>query len=308
MRPRSTAPARARVGVGLLGALFVIGLIAAPSFAQSDGEGPPVDPDVLADTIALYMSEFSNADFDGDGVADFADTDGDGIPNIPEGEPGDLDLTPGDGRFGTAIVNDVQASASTYAVDSDDASTLLFDCGGMAVSYDSDGNMVDWAIGVGSSEGGGPNGQLVDIYPSSDIGNRAFTKSNPFIVKDTVIYFGRMPSEGDGARNHTWYIQTAGISIDEGGDDNPDLNNRNAGEISIGDDVPGGALVIPTGLYQIDGQLDSENGVRCGGSGWVKFETAFPPLTAAGGVAAVAALAGIFGLLFNARPAITWKV
>ena len=121
------------------------------------------------------------------------------------------------------------------------------------------------------------------------------------------MYFGRMPAEGDGARNHTWSIDTAGISLDEGGDDNPDLKNRNAGEVNIGDDVPGGALVIPTGLYPIDGQLDSENGVRCAGSGWVKFDTAFPPLTAAGGVAALAAIAGIFGLLFNARPAITWK-
>ena len=168
-------PTTTRVGVGLLGAMFAIGLIAAPSFAQSDDEAPPVDPDVLADTLAVYMSEFSNADLDGDGNADFADTDGDGIPNIPEGEPGDLDLTPGDGRFGTPIVEQVQAGATEFADDTDDGSTLLFDCGGMAVSYDANGNMVDWAIGVGSSESGGPNGQLVDLYPPSDIGRRAFT-------------------------------------------------------------------------------------------------------------------------------------
>jgi hypothetical protein len=296
-----------KFGLGVLAGTFAFAMFAVPALAETDDEAPPPDPDVIAATVALYMSEFSNADLDGDGNADFVDTDGDGIPNIPEGEPGDLDLRPGDGRFGTEVT-DAVTGMGPDALSASDQSSLLHDCGGMAVSYDSSGNMVDWAIGVGSSEGGGPTGQLVDLYPEADIGKRAFTKSNPFHVKDKVIYFGRMPGEGDGARNHTWTLKTGPISIDEGGDDNPDGNNRNAGEVDIGDDVPGGALVIPTGIYPFEGHLDSTNGVECWGEGWVRFDTAFPPLTAAGLAAGAAGLVAIFGLLFNVRPAITWKV
>ncbi len=297
-----------KFGLCVLGGVFAFGMLAGPAAAQdTDDDAPPADPDLIAATLALYMSEFSNADLDGDGVADFADTDGDGVPNIPEGEPGDLDLVPGDGRFGTQVTAEIQAAANAIAAEMDDGSTLLYDCGGMAASYDSDGNMVDWALGIGSSEGGGPNGQLIDLYPTEDIGKRAFTKSNPFVVKDKVVYFGRMPGEGDGARNHTWNISTGPISIDEGGDDNPNGNNRNAGEVSISEDVPGGSAVFPTGVFPITGDLDSTNGVACAGSGWFKLETGFPLMNAAGAVATVIGAAAIFGLLFNSRPAITWK-
>ncbi len=298
-----------RVGIGAIGGFFALGLLAGPVAADSDDEAGPADAEAINAFIELYMAEMNNADFDGDGEADFADTDGDGFPDAspPEGFPGDLDLTPGDGRFGTVVLRSVQTEAENLVEDTE-ASYLLYDCSGMAWSYDSDGNPVDAAIGVGSREGGGPTGQLWDIYPAEDFGKRAFTKSNPFHVKDRVVYFGRMPSEGDGAKNHKWNIDTAGVSIDEGGDDNPNLDNRNAGEVSISGDVPGGALVIPTGVYPVRGNLTSENSVACGGSGYVWFDTAFPPLTVAGAIGGAVIIASVLGLLFNARPAITWKV
>ncbi len=294
--------------LGIGGIVVMLGMLGTPAAAQdADDEAPPADPELIAATLELYMNEFSNADLDGDGNADFADTDGDGIPDIPQGEPGDLDLRPGDGRFGTEVSALVQGLINDITAELDDGSTLLYDCGGMAISYDSDGSMVDWALGIGSSEGGGPTGQLIDLYPPSDVGERAFTKSNPFVVKDTVVYFGRMPGQGDGARNHTWSISTGPISLDEGGDDNPDGNNRNAGEVNISDDVPGGSAVFPTGIFPVSGELDSENGVRCEGSGWFKLETGFPLFNVAGGVGTVMVGAAILGLLFNSRPAITWK-
>lgn len=303
---------RARIGfrssAAVAGAVLVLLCSpATPGRAQTDPDAEPVDEEMIQETLELYMNEFSNADLDGDGEADFADTNGDGFPDqVQEGFPGDLDLRPGDGRFGQEITAEFAASIPT-AVSAGTGSTLLYDCGGMAASFDSNGDMVDWAIGIGSSEGGGPTGQLVDLYPEEDLYQRAFTRSNPFFVVDTVVYFGRMPGEGEGARNHVWYIRTAGISLDEGGDDNPDGNNRNAGEVSISDDVPGGSFLFPSGLFPIDGDLTSENGVRCAGSGWVEFDTGNPFLSAAGLAAMFLGLGGIMGLLFNSRPAITWR-
>jgi hypothetical protein len=297
-----------RIGLGVVGGVFAFGMLAAPAGAQDPD--PPPDPIQIAAAVALYLNEFSNADLDGDGLADFADTDGDGIPNfVPEGFAGDADRVPGDGRFGEEVTAAILVTGGIEgAFTNDDGSKLLYDCGGMAISYDESGAMVDWAIGIGSNEGGGPNGQLIDLFPLDPSLPRAFTKSNPFLVKDRVVYFGRMPGDGDGANNHMWYIRTAGISLDEGGDDNPDLNNRNAGEVIISGDVPGGTFLIPSGIFPVEGDLDSENGVQCYGEGWVEFDTGNPVLSAAGMAAALAGLGGIVGLLFNARPAITWRV
>lgn len=301
----------ARLVLGAVGGILALGTLSDVARADTDGEAEPADVEQINALIAIYMTEVNTADLDGDGEADFADVDGDGFPDAapPEGFPGDLDVRPGDGRFGDVVLANTDLSAEDWieSQGTTEKSWLLHDCSGMAWSYDSDGDPVDAAIGVGSREGGGPTGQLWDIYPADDFGKRAFTKDNPFVVKDRVVYFGRMPSEGDGARNHTWDLSTAGISIDEGGDDNPDLDNRNAGEVSVSDDVPGGSFTVPTGIYPVTGDLDSENGVECAGSGWVKFETGNPLATGAGVVGKAAVLAGVLGLLFNSRPATTWK-
>ena len=171
------------------------------------------------------------------------------------------------------------------------------------MSFDSDGKLIDLAVGVPSEEGGGPNGQLLDGF-GDDFGKRAFTSDNPFEVEDLVVYIGTLPRSGEGAIEHDWTIKTAGISIDEGGDPNPNGKNRNAGEVDVGS-VP--SALQPTGIFPIKGELTSENGLFCTADGWVIFKGANPLLTAASGVAALFGGAGIIGLLFNSRPAITWK-
>jgi len=109
-----------------------------------------------------------------------------------------------------------------------EGSHLIGDCSGMAMSFDADGALIDWAIGVGSNDGGGPRGQLVDLYGEGQLGSRAFTQENPFQVGDRVVYFGNMPRQGEGPLEHNWKIATAGISIDAGGDPNEEGKNRNA--------------------------------------------------------------------------------
>lgn len=299
----------ALLGIAALLALF--GFAPAIAAAQDQNAGPPNQASIAAFAVEM-MNELLTVDLDGDGVSDF-DPDGDGFPTIPVGEPGDLDLRPGDGFFGRQVTDDIRSQlneagfpAATQAPSIGDDSVLTGNCGGMALSFDADGNMIDWALGIGSAEGGGPVGTVVDLFPADEAGTRAFTRGNPFLVEDRVVYFGRLPFAGDGPRNHTWSTETAGISIDAGGDDNPNGNNRNAGEVDIGEDTPAGGFLIPPAVYPFSGQLTSENGLTCAGEGWAEFGG--NPLANVGGVTAGAlGIAGIVGLLFNARPAITWR-
>ncbi len=295
-----------RVLLGILAAALAVFPFALPAGGGQDEDAPPPDPATIASTLALYSGELFSVDFDDDGVPDITDSDGDGVPEVPRGEPGDRDITPENPLFLAPITQELESLGLNTVVSISDSSKLLYDCGGMAMSFAEDGAMVDWAIGIPSGEGGGPTGQLVDIFGEGDFGSRAFTKSNPFRFEHTVVYFGRLPGSGDGPMDHTWSIKTAGVSLDSGGDDNPQGNNRNAGEVSV-DDIPGGSSLLPTGIFPIKGELTSVNGPRCTAEGWVEFATGNPLLNAASGVAALAGAAGVIGLLFNSRPAITWR-
>lgn len=293
-----------RVALGVCTA----GLVMWPVMAGAGGEPeePPPDPAVIAEALEFYTSEMFSADVDGDGVPDITDNDGDGVPEVPEGFPGDWDITPNDPVYGQRIDADLQAQGYDNVVSISDSSTLIGDCGGMAMSFDDNGAMIDWAIGIPSNEGGGPNGQLADIY-GEGFAERAFTGSNPFEVnvKGKVIYFGTLPRTGDGAANHMWEIKTAGISLDKGGDPNQRLRNRNAGVVDLGKEI--GSFLQFTGDFDMEAWLTSTNGRSCNASGHIRFVGPFPLFTAVGGFATFFGAMGIIGLLFNSRPAITWK-
>ncbi len=263
----------------------------------------------------------------------FPDADNDGIPDVPEGEPGDLDIRPGDESLadfisvlnGEIVGADTQALAEraaasvpagqpvpTYAETEflldNDSSKLQGHCAGVAISYDSDGKPIDAAVGIGSTG----NGLLVDTLPPN-AGERAFTSGNPFEVRadGKVVYFGYLPFGGtvgesglDGPRDHVWEIKTSGISLDKGGDDNPNGNNANAGVVDMGDNIPGPLRF--TGDADVTGDFFARtNGLWCVASGHVHFGGPFPPV--AGGIATVLAAGGFLGLLFNSRPALTFK-
>ncbi len=296
-----------RVVLGLLAGAFAFGPLTAAAAAQDDGtDVEPATPDAVLEALQFYADEIFGRDLDGDGIPDVVDTDGDGIPDVAsveEGEPGDRDIQPGDPVFLAAITDELQARGLDTIVANTGGSDLLGDCGGLAMSFDGDGQLIDLAIGIPSNEGGGPAGQLIDGF-GENVGERAFTTDNPFIVDDRVVYIGTLPRTGDGAREHNWTIKTAGISIDKGGDPNDNGKNRNAGEVDLGS-VP--TALRPAGIFPVTGELTSENGLSCLADGWVKFEGGNPLLSAPSAVAAVLGGAGIVGLLFNSRPAITWK-
>lgn len=271
---------------------------------------PPANSASLAAAWAQYASELFDVDLDDDGVVDIADTDGDGIPEVLSGPPGERDLPPGDpGSLIPGSELDAvgyETIVSTEVAAGDLGSDLIGDCSGMAMSFDGDGELLDWALGIGSNNGGGPRGQLVDLHGDGQVGSRAFTQENPFQVGDTVVYVGNLPQQGQGPLEHNWRISTAGISVDKGGDPNEDGKNRNAGQVNLADQLP--EPIRPAGIFPMAGELTSENDLSCDADGWIELVVANPLLTAPSAVAALLGIGGATGLFFNSRPARTWKV
>lgn len=209
---------------------------------------------------------------------------------IPEGAPGASDLTESSEEFGRLVAI---FGETTQVADFGDSSELTGTCGGWAYSYDKDGQLLDAAMDLGN---GDPPLDILD-------GGIAFTAGNPFLVdtRGLVQYFGFHPQNGDGPLNHEWYIRTAGISLDKGGDPNTAGNNRNAGIVDLAEDLP----IKFSATVKIEGRMDSANLPPCIGRGHVEFQG---NLTDPAGLVAMALLAGgSFGLLFNARPAMTYK-
>jgi hypothetical protein len=178
---------------------------------------------------------------------------------VPEGEPGDLDVTEGDALF-RRIASEV--GQSTEVADFGDGSELTGPCGGFAFSYDGDGKLIDAAADLGDASG------PIDLLENK----QAFTSGNPFKVdtRGVVAYFGFAPQSGDGPRDHNWTI----------------------------------TFSFKT---KVSGELVSQNLAPCTGKGWVEFDGGFPLTTVPGAVGGVLLLGGLVGLLFNSRPAMTWK-
>jgi hypothetical protein len=210
---------------------------------------------------------------------------------IPEGFPGERDLTEADAEFRQLVSIYGQ---STAVPDFGDGSSLTGTCGGYAYSFGEDGELIDAAVDFGTSD------PPVDVLD----GGQAFTSSNPFEVdtRGLVQYYGFFPESGDGPEEHNWYIKTGGVSLDKGGDPNTNLNNRNAGIVDLAEDLP----VKFTAEVRVEGKMTTQNIGTCEGKGHVKFlgNGLGDPV----GLVGLALLGGgFFGLLFNSRPAYTYK-
>ena len=210
---------------------------------------------------------------------------------IPEGFPGKYDLTEANEEFGRLVAAYGQ---STEVPDFGTGSSLTGSCGGYAYSFDADGMLIDAAMDTG---GGDPPIDVLD-------GVQAFTAANPFKVdtRGLVQYFGFFPRDGDGPEDHRWFIKTSGVSLDSGGDPNPQLKNRNSGIVDLAEDLP----VKFSAIVRVSGEMTTKNIGMCAGKGHVEFIG--NGLTDPVGLAGLALLGGgFFGLLFNSRPAYTYK-
>lgn len=224
----------------------------------------------------------------GVGVTAFAQDDGANDSGVPSSNPGEYDQESAAAEFERLAATVAQPGGTSGS------SSLAGPCGGFAYSYDKDGVLIDAAVDRG--DGGPP----IDAFG----GGQAFTSDNPFLVaaEGQVIYFGFAPLTGDGPQNHTYSVSVAGVTVADGGDPNKNLKNRNAGVIDLGDELP----LTFSAKVQASGEMNSENLEPCDGEGYVELRgngLADPVGLASLGLLSV----GLLGLLFNARPARTWR-
>ena len=305
-------------------ALLVVGVIlmvvAGPALAQNDQE-PLID---IYDFINL------------ESVAQWEDRNDDGIPDMPlEGPDGDVpEGIPGiwDDAIGATTPEEFMERVDLgEGFDlTDTGATLVGPCGGLVIAYGADGNSIDAAV------------DLADPGPPIDLnGNPAFTEGNPFKVDTggTLAYFGFTPDNnlseagnvlapeqyGDPNKafhDHKWEVVVMGISFDSGGDPNQRDKNRNAGISELGELLPfefrakvkaKGVMVdlwAPQDLPEYDGDNVAATFAGheyCFGEGWVEFQGDGPIYYGAAALGAALAAAGFAGLLFNARPALSWR-
>ena len=261
--------------VAVLAAVLMVGIPSAAAQGSLDEEA--------VETVDSFMAE----------LAILLAVSGDEIPDII-GEAGDRDLPPG-------FMVVVSEGVVSEDLPGGSGSELTGPCQGIAAS-------------LGPSEGGGY--EVIDIAADFDdaappidlmepVGSdgyaQAFTSGNPFIVHvdGFVVYAGQAdPPPID----HDWEIRTFGLSLDQGGDPNPNGKNRNAGTVNLEEDLPAAAKV--NALFYIEGDMIADGGFLCVGSGYFKTTGGTRALEGAG---VVLVLAMGIGALFNTRPARTWK-
>ena len=298
----------ARAARALLAAAAILLMTAGPALARQDQE-PRID---LTDFITL------------DAVSQWEDRNADHIPDMPvEGPDGVIPVGIAgiwDNAIGATTPEDFIARVDPAGTGFDlgeKAAILFGPCGGAVISYDAHGDSLDAAVDLG--DGNPP----VDIY-----GEAAFTAGNPFRVDPggKVAFFGFTladPSLLLGAfHDHRWEVVILGVSADEGGDLNAQDKNRNTGLMELDELFPfqfqakakvQGVLVDRWGGAELPEYSADDLGAFAGhaicfGEGWVQFVGDGNPLfTVPGALATALALAGFSGVLFNARPALSWR-
>ena len=150
-----------------------------------------------------------------------------------------------------------------------DAAQLNGGCAGSAVSFDSDGVVLDEVIAPGD---GGTSKRPFDVDPDG-----------------TVEYEGSTPVA---FHDHSWHVDVMGITVKDGGSANSDDLQATDGVVEVSDYLP----IDAVGLYKVSGGIDAAEG-SCDGSLWVKVAGSpvgtLPWIVGVGATAGgVAALAG----------------
>ncbi|MDX1689387.1 MAG: hypothetical protein R3290_00050 [Acidimicrobiia bacterium] len=313
----------------MLAMTLLLGVLAVPALAQEDQE-----PAVI-----------NVADFITSGE-DFVDQNGDGIPDLgelAEGFAGIWDDRVGartPEEFQQLVVDRIPAFDTTG-----DDSVLVGACGGLAIAYDDQGMSIDAIIDNGDDEPlidvytgdqAMTSGNPFRVDPAGVVAYWGFTRDLP-----TFSRAGRIPDVNYGEPNpsfhdHIWTVAVMGISADRGGDPNQRDKNRNAGLVELGE-ILGDVDAGPVDLTELNAKVKAKGAIIdlfaddfenptylpddfdqetieslaagrefCFGEGWVEFVGEGPPL-AATAVASILMAAGFAGLLFNVRPAQSWR-
>ncbi|MBI5157044.1 MAG: hypothetical protein HZA58_03410 [Acidimicrobiia bacterium] len=320
----------ARIVRTLAAAMIVLGVAALPALAQGAGDGVAV----------IDVGSFITS---GDG---FVDLNGDGVPDLgtlTEGFAGIWDDNVGartPDEFQDLVADRISGFDTTGA-----ASVLVGPCGGLAISYDEDGLSIDAMVDLGTDdppldvytgEAAMTGGNPFKVDPGGVVAYWGFTADVPTFSTTGEISGVDYGDPAPAYHDHSWTMAVMGVSADRGGDPNQQDKNRNAGLVELGEilgdvdagpvdltelraDVkakgaiidlyaagdPGGRR-LPDDFDQATIEAEAAGAEFCFGEGWVAFVGSGPPL-AATAVAAILAAAGFAGLLFNVRPAQSWR-
>ncbi len=292
----------------LLASGILIGVMAGPAWAQQ--------------VAVIDISQF---------VPDnFVDLNGDGVPDLGELPPGEHGIW--DDTVGALTEEEFYARIPTQAqFDIDDQlSVMRGPCGGVAISYDSAGLSIDAIVDYADDD------PTLDVYTAE----QAFTASNPFKVDTTgtVAYFGFTREEGanwstegtipgmnyggqPALHDYQWTILILDVAADFGGDPNAMDENHNAGLLLLGEELPfpfsaklkgKGAVIDLWGEERLPAfDNDTIDGLAAGrefcfGEGWI-LATGGDSFPTGAALSAALFAAGFAGLIFNARPAQTWR-
>jgi hypothetical protein len=256
-------------------------------------------------------------------------------PDVPDGRHGTWDDTVG-AKTPAEFLAEVDIFGTTFDFDGAE-SQLVGPCGGIAISYDADGNSIDAVV------------DAEDNAPARDVfsGEQALTRSNPMKLDSSgfVAYFGftretaatssagRLDGVdyGESAKafhDHRWEVVILEVSADDGGDPNQSDHDRNAAVVDLGDILPlqfrahlkarGGMIDLfatsvegPNPLPSLEADIVANiagGREHCFGEGWVEFVgDGFPLFAIPGALAVVLAVLGFSGVIFNARPVKSWR-
>jgi len=318
----------------LIRALLALGVVmvmtGGPALAQGDGAA-------VIDVTEFISRGEGFVDINGDGIPDLGELT-EGFAGIWDEQVGER--TPED--FERLVV----AQVENFDVD-DEGSSLVGACGGLAISYDDLGLSLDAMIDLGdgapavdayTGDQAMTSGNPFVIDPGGVVVYWGFTNDVPnFSTK------GEIPSVSYGDPNpafhdHSWTVSIMGVSADRGGDPNQRDKNRNAGLVDLGEIL--GDIPVPGFIYDLtelnttvkakgaiidlyaDGDINgkdlpddfdleviqAEAGTAefCFGEGWVKFNGSGPGIVPTA-LAGLLAAAGFAGVLFNVRPAQSWR-
>jgi hypothetical protein len=299
-----------------------------PALAQEDGAA------VIDVTEFITMGE-GFVDVDGDGIPDLGEL-AEGFAGIWDEQVGER--TPED--FERLIAHQIPSFDL-----GDDGSALVGPCGGLAISYDDAGMSVDAMIDRGNGQPAvdaytgdqamtAGNPFLID--PAGVVVYWGFTKDVPGFSQAGEIAGVDYGDPNPAFHDHSWTISIMGVSADRGGDPNQRDKNRNAGLVDLGD-ILGDVNAGPLDLTELNAKVKAKGAIIdlfadgdpggkrlpdsydrasietlaggaefCYGEGWTKFVGSGPPM-AATAVASILAAAGFAGLLFNVRPAMSWR-
>ena len=299
-----------------------------PALAQEDGVA-------VVDVTEFITRGEGFVDLNGDGIPDLGEL-AEGFAGIWDEQVGER--TPED--FERLIVDQIP----NFDLD-DDGSALVGPCGGLAISYDDAGMSLDAMIDRGDGQPAidaytgdqamtAGNPFLID--PAGVVVYWGFTKDVAGFSQAGEIAGVDYGDSNPAFHDHSWTISIMGVSADRGGDPNQQDKNRNAGLVDLGD-ILGDVNAGPVDLTELNAKVKAKgaiidlfaegdpsgkrlpdnydresiealagNAEFCYGEGWTKFVGSGPPM-AATAVASILAAAGFAGLLFNVRPAMSWR-